>query len=141
MKHPRVGVVLSPLSNLKNPRWRLFLCWIGRHLGFLKMLKGERSTPTLGCFIRPYTTTIHKEKNFIKNSEVPPVGRQTSVYHNLFNNDQSILFLVSIIGYSFNHNMCQIVISTNWAKMYSFWNLSEIEGIVQDDGGGGRGGG
>ena len=42
----------------------------GGHLGFLKMLKGERFTPTLECSSRPYPTIIHLEKNFIEDFEV-----------------------------------------------------------------------
>ena len=49
----------------------------GGHLGFFKTLKGENFTPALGWLVRPHTIIIWREKNFIRDAEVNPIGRQT----------------------------------------------------------------
>ena len=51
----------------------------GGHLGFFKTLKGENFTPALGWLVRPHTIIIWREKKFIRDAEVNPIGRQTNI--------------------------------------------------------------
>ena len=62
----QLGVEMSPLSILRNPRWRPIAIADGGHLGFLKTLNGDISTPSWKLILGPCTSRIKQEKNFIR---------------------------------------------------------------------------
>ena len=62
----QLGVEMSPLSILRNPRWRPKAIADGGHLGFLKTLNGDISTPSWKLILGPCTSRIKQEKNFIR---------------------------------------------------------------------------
>ena len=56
-------VTLGPLEKYLKTHSKV-ISDFGRHLGFLKMLKGERSTPTWIFIPGPHRKIIWREKNF-----------------------------------------------------------------------------
>jgi len=73
----QLGVEMSPLSVLRNPRWPPSAMALGRHLGFLKMLNGDISTPSWKLILCHCNTRIKLKKNFNRPKGVQPRILQT----------------------------------------------------------------